>query len=170
MMKMLSCCPLQARRGGGRSLPAGLASCRHHGGAGRSQRLGLRLAPSAAQHPGPADAHARRVAAAGPQPPGGDRPPAEPTQRGEKSAPPPQQSYSTSTENHTSCDSVFTLQLLLLNLKIYGSFFFLFFDSLKFCARMLIEKYYRFIFTSTLMRNLKGLGRQSSFCFHDLYQ
>lgn len=117
MMKMLSCGPLQARRGGGRSLPAGLASCRDHGGAGRSQRLGLRLAPSAAQHPGPADAHARRVAAAGPQPPGGDSHPAEPTQRGEESA-----LLLELKQHRKSLRFCLYSQLLHLNLKIYGFF------------------------------------------------
>lgn len=79
------CCRLQARRGGGGSLPADLSSRRDPGCAGRSQRFGLRLPPSAPQCSGQTAAYSHCVAAAGPQPPGRHTHTAEPTHRGEES-------------------------------------------------------------------------------------
>lgn len=61
--------------------------------AGWGQRFGLRFPPPASHCSGQTGPHTRRVAAAGPQPPGGHRHPAEPTRWGERTAatvtPPP---------------------------------------------------------------------------------
>lgn len=76
----------QAGWGGGRSLPAGFALPRHRRGAGRGERFGLRLPPSASQCPGPTGAHTCRVVTAEPQPRGRHTRTAEATHRGEGAA------------------------------------------------------------------------------------
>ena len=80
---------VQAERGTGRALSADSASAAVHrpgGGARRGPGLWLRLPAPAAERAGPSVPDPRRLAPAGPQPPGHGGPPGEPGPWGESQA------------------------------------------------------------------------------------